>query len=169
MEQNSNAFEFTQVENSNMVVLDYLFGEGDGLQAYQLIRFSGSEVWNVLCEGFLLVSLRKQAGEWLPENGGSLALALLEKVGDFIDRQHFNLLPSRIKAHWEEFVQDVVMQTDSAYLVVAKSGVSFSRFERLFRSFVAELLEDPWPVSFKVYDADFEREFEVVATQRLSY
>jgi len=61
------------------------------------------------------------------------------------------------------------MQTDSDYLVVGMAGINFERFEKMFRSFISELIEDPWPIHFKVYDGGFEREFEFLATQKLRY
>ncbi|WP_231425351.1 hypothetical protein [Pedobacter sp. Leaf250] len=169
MELNPKSFEPQQVANSNMILLDYFIGEGEGLEAYQLVRFSRSEVWNVLCDGFLLGSLKKKDGKWLEDSAGNLSKHELVKIGDFIDRQHFNSLPYRIKEHWEEYVEEVIMQTDSEYLVVTIAGSNFERFEKMFRSFISELIEDSWPIHFKVYDSGFEREFEMFGTQKLRY
>jgi hypothetical protein len=93
--------------------------------------------------------------------GGSLDNRQVASIGRFIDSQHFNLLPDKIKTHWEEQVQEVIMENDSSYMVVCRDGIEFSRFRLMFSSFISELVEEEWPVSFRVYNALFSDDFEI--------
>lgn len=161
MEQYSNAFKGNLVANTKTVVLDYLFGEGDEMDAYQLVRFAEGEAWNILSDGFLLGSLNKIDNFWIADNAVGLDGERICSIGKFIDSQHFNRLPGKIIEHWAEFVDRVIMQTDSEYLIVTLPEIDFESFQRLFTSFATELVEDPWPIEFKVYNAEFDKDFIV--------
>jgi len=84
-----------------------------------------------------------------------------DQIGNFIDQQHFNLMPDKIKTHWFDAVEEVIMQNDSLYLVICKPGIEFRRFKNVFGSFISELVEEEWAVEFKVYNAEFSDEFLV--------
>lgn len=161
MGQYSNVFKENLMAGSKTVVLDYLFGEGDDINAYQLVRFAESEPWNVLCNGYLLGRLSKANGAWVEVNNGSLGEERILSIGKFIDSQHFNLLPDKIKAHWEDSVQEVIMNNDSSYMVVCREGIEFDRFKLMFCSFIPELVKEEWAVTFKVYNAAFSDDFEI--------
>lgn len=149
MEQNASKY-VTQTESGKMVVLDYVFGEGENILAYQLIRFAEGEARNVLVGGRLFASVRKDENRWVKVIGETLEEAQVSNIGKFIDAQHFNLLPSKIKKHWEEYISEVIMKTDSMYLVIIAKEVDFDHFKRLFTSYIGQLVEDPWTVEFKV-------------------
>ncbi|WP_316825982.1 MULTISPECIES: hypothetical protein [Pedobacter] len=164
MEHYSNVFKQNLVATTRTVVLDYLFGEGDAMDAYQLVRFAEGEPWNVLYNGFLLGSLSKVDGIWISANGENLDGGRISAIGKFIDSQHFNLLPDKIKVHWEEQVKEVIMENDSSYMVVCRDGIEFDCFRLIFSSFVSELVEEEWPVVFSVYNAAFSDDFKVEVT-----
>lgn len=149
----------TQTESGKMVMLDYFFGEGENMQAYQLIRFAEGEAWNVVFEGKLLASVRKEQNKWVKVIGERIDEAQVSDIGKFIDAQHFNLLPSKIKSHWQEYIAEVIMITDSEYMIVTYPNISFERFQKMFCSFIKELVRDPWPIDFKVYNSEFTDEF----------
>jgi hypothetical protein len=161
MEKDTDGYKSDLLATSKMVVLDYLFGEGEEMQAYQLVRFAEGEAWNVLSEGLLLASLKKNEAGWWQVIGENLSIDMVKDIGAFIDAQHFNLLPAKIRHHWQEYVAEVIMQNDSLYLVIALQGINFERFKKMFTSFIGELVEDPWAVEFKVYNGDFTNEFIV--------
>ena len=161
MEKETDRYKSDLVATSKMVVLDYLFGEGEDMQSYQIVRFAEGEAWNVLSEGLLLASLKKNEEGWSRVIGENLEIETVKHIGAFIDAQHFNLLPAKIKHHWQEYVAEVIMQNDCLYLVIALQGVNFERFQKLFTSFIGELVEDPWAVEFKVYNGEFTNEFIV--------
>jgi len=153
--------ENSKVASSNMISLDYLFGEGEDMRAYQVVRFSAGEPWLVLEDGVLLGTLSKQNKSWVQIGEYVLDAGRAEWIGKFIDQQHFNFLPDKIKSHWFDAVEEVIMQSDSLYLVVCKADIEFKRFKNVFGSFIAELVEEEWAVEFKVYNADFSDEFLV--------
>lgn len=161
MEQYSNVLKANMVATSRTVVLDYLFGQGDAMDAYQLVRFEECGSWSVLYNGYLMANLYKADKSWISVDGGSLDNRKVASIGRFIDSQHFNLLPDKIKTHWEEQVQEVIMENDSSYMVVCRDGIEFSRFRLMFSSFISELVEEEWPVSFRVYNALFSDDFEI--------
>lgn len=151
----------SKVASTKMIALDYIFGEGEQIRAFQIVRFSAKEPWLVLEKGALLSTLDKQNGIWVQNGANLLHDECAVKIGKFIDHQHFNFLPGKIKTHWFEAVEEVVMQNDSLYLVVCKAEIEFSRFKNVFSSFIPNLVEEEWAVEFKVYNADFTDEFLV--------
>lgn len=159
MNQSSTDFNQALAATSKMVSLDYFFGEGDEVKLYQTIRFAEGEAWNVLLDGMLVASLRKENKIWYKVIGEDFAEEVVKTIGEFIDAQHFNLLPSKIKKHWQEDVAEVIMHNDSEYLIVTLPEANFDRFKKKFTSFIGELVEDPWPVEFKVYNAEFSEDF----------
>ncbi|RZJ92842.1 MAG: hypothetical protein EOO20_00005 [Chryseobacterium sp.] len=70
-------------------------------------------------------------------------------------------MPKLIKNRWKDFVAEVVVQSESNYLIVTKADIDFETFERIFSDFVPQLIKEEWPITFKVYDAGFNQEFEL--------
>ncbi|WP_231491406.1 hypothetical protein [Pedobacter sp. Leaf170] len=161
MEPASNANRTNPSSPGKMVVLDYLFEDQTGLKAYQLIRQGSGAVWLVLDDDELLATLDKTDGRWAAVGDSSLDVSRLNHIGSFIDKQHFNFLPGKIKSHWADWVQEVVMENDSAYLVICRANTDFFRFKSVFSAFIGQLVEDEWEITFKVYNADFTDEFMV--------
>lgn len=161
MEQYSNAFKENLVATSKTVVLDYLFGEGEDMAAYQLVRFSREGPWCVLSSGYLLGNLSKLDGIWIAQDADRIDGERILSIGKFIDSQHFNLLPDKIKLHWEEWVAEVIMHNDSNYMVVCKEGIEFEHFKRMFCAYIPELVEEEWTIVFNVYNAGFSEDFKV--------
>jgi hypothetical protein len=159
--EHASMSENSKVASSKMISLDYLFGEGEQMQAYQVVRFSPGEAWLVLEDGVLISTLLKQDKIWIQTGEYVLDSFRADQIGKFIDQQHFNLMPDKIKTHWFEAVEEVIMQNDSLYLVICKPDIEFKRFENVFAAFISELVEEAWAVEFKVYNAEFSDEFLV--------
>ncbi len=148
-----------------MIELDY-FPEGlDGV-VYQVVQFRAGEPWRVVNAGELIYSMEKLEGLWYVKGMTSIPQELVEKIGALIDAQYFNRLPMEIKTHWEAYVQETIAQGDRHYLVVCKADVDFERFEKLFRTYIMNLVRDPWEICFRVYDAEMSEDFEVVVKGR---
>jgi len=161
MEHYSNAFKENLVATSNTVVLDYLFGVGEDMAAYQLVRFSQEGPWCVLSSGYLLGNLSKHNGIWIAKDAGHLDGERVLSIGRFIDSQHFNFLPDKIKLHWEQSVEEVIMHNDSSYMVICKEGIKFEHFKGMFCAYIPELVREEWTVIFNVYNAGFSEDFKV--------
>jgi len=161
MERVSGEYNGSMVASSKIVTLDYLFNENDQIKAYQLVRFATGEPWLVLEDGLLLCTIEKKENIWLETTPSDIDRELLRQIGVFIDKQHFNFLPDKIKTHWDDAVQEVIMQSDSEYLVVCKENIEFNYFKNVFSAFIAELIEEEWSVEFKVYNSSFNDEFIV--------
>lgn len=161
MERVSREYNGSMVASSKMVALDYLFNENDQIKAYQLVRFAAGEPWLVLEDGLVLSTIEKKQDIWLETTSCNFDRELLRQIGVFIDKQHFNFLPDKIKSHWSDAVEEVIMQSDSEYLVVCKEDIEFNRFKNVFSAFIAELIKEEWSVEFKVYNAGFTDEFIV--------
>ncbi|KLT63857.1 hypothetical protein [Pedobacter sp. BMA] len=161
MEQNAKGFNADLIAGSNMVMLDYHFVDSGQIRVYQLVRFAPGEGWNVLSNGFLLGSIKKIDEQWTAVNGEELSVERVLNIGIFIDQQHFNRLPEKIRQKWEDFIEQVIMQTDSEYIIVTRAGINFTAFKRFFTEYIGNLVEDDWAVEFKVYNADFDDDFVV--------
>lgn len=70
-------------------------------------------------------------------------------------------LAQKIIQKWEDFIEQVIMKSDSEYIIVARSGINFMAFKRFFSEYIGNLVEDEWAVEFKVYNADFDDDFLV--------
>ncbi|WP_316807793.1 hypothetical protein [Pedobacter agri] len=161
MEENKHAYNGELVAGSNMMMLDYLFNQEDQLTAYQLIRHAEGGAWQVISSGLLIAVLFKTDGKWDALGGAAIDIESILKIGSFIDQQHFNRLPAKIKQHWEEFVAEVVVKSDSEYLIVTAPDINFSGFKKFFSEYIGHMVEDEWPIEFKVYDAGFNEDFVV--------
>lgn len=161
MEPVSKEYNGNMVASPTMVVLDFLFDKEGEVKAYQIVRFEHGEPWLVLDEGMLMATISKSPSGWSEITPCLFDPELLKQIGRFIDKQHFNFLPDKIKIHWSDAVQEVIMRSEREYLVVCKENIEFERFKNVFTSFIAELVEDEWAVEFKVYNAGFSDEFLV--------
>ncbi|MCZ4223505.1 hypothetical protein [Pedobacter rhodius] len=141
------------------VILNYVIGQGKAVETYQLVNYLESEGWHVLSGGYLIGRLQKVNNAWLSTIPNSLNQKRLFEIGSFIDAQNFDHISLKIKNHWATYIQEVIMQSDSAYLVICLKNINFGRFKLLFISFIGDLVEVPWPVGFKVYNSDFSDEF----------
>lgn len=161
MEDNKGSYNGELVAGSNMMMLDYLFNQEDQLMAYQLVRLAEGGAWQVLSGGSPVATLTKTDGRWLALNEAKLDVDSICKIGDFIDQQNFNRLPAKIKQHWEDFVAEVLVKNDSEYIIVTVPGINFTSFKRFFAEYIGHLVEDEWPIEFKVYDFSFNEDFVV--------
>jgi len=143
-----------------MIELDY-FPEGTNGVVYQVVQFRIGESWKVVYAGELICCMEKLAGLWYVKGRASLPQELIDGVGQLIDAQHFNLLPTELKQHWNAYVQEAIAQGDNQYLVVCRDGVDFERFEKLFRAYIMNLVRDPWEIRFRVYNAGMSEDFEI--------
>lgn len=156
-----------------MIELDYFFyGVGGEMISYILIQFSVNEPWSVLDGDELLGRLEKKDGEWVNVPEGVLNLEMIQKIGRFIDKQHYHVLPSDILSRWPKLVAEVIIQSDREFLVVCREDINFETFERMFTKFVPGMLKDEWHVNFRVYNSDFSSDFMLEAKgkrEELSY
>ena len=141
------------------VVLDYIIGEGEAAETYQLVHYLESEAWHILADGYLIGRLEKANNVWLSTIPTNLNQERLFEIGAFIDAHNFNNLSLKLKKHWATYIQEVIMQSDCAYLVICREDIDFGQFKLLFTSFIGDLVEMPWPIGFKVYNSDFSDEF----------
>jgi len=144
-----------------VISLDYLFGEGENMDAYRVISYSKTEPWIILSAGKMIGAIQKKDACWVNQIESSLPAEQIDAIGKFIDEQQFNFLPEKIKSHWRDAVQEVIMKSDESYLVICKADADFMRFKNVFSNYISQLVEDEWAVEFKVYNADFTDEFVV--------
>ena len=130
-------------------------------QVYQVIQFREQDPWKVVEDGELLGSVEKLEGIWRCMGNQTLDDQLIKGIGNLIDQQHFNRLPLDIKKHWADDVQEALAQGDNQYLVICKPDVDFHRFEKVFHTYISELVKDDWEIRFRVYDAAMSNDFEV--------
>lgn len=161
MESDSNRLQANPAAKGKVTSLDYFFTQNEQIETYQLVRFSEAIAWLVLQDGVLLSTIIVQNGEWSEIGVKILAHHRLQDIGAFINKQHFNFLPGRIKQRWSVAIQQVITQSDSSYLIICKPGIEFNRFSNIFSSYISELVDDQWTVEFKVYNSDFTDEFMV--------
>lgn len=146
-----------------MIELEYFLERECETLVYQLIQFSPSEPWKIVLDGELLGSVSKQGFEWKQLTGEELQDYLFKGMTTLIDAQNFNVLPQEVISRWGNYIDQVLPRSDSAYLVVCRSGISFKTFERVFSRFVSDLLKDEWSVEFQVFNHDFSEDFTVLA------
>jgi hypothetical protein len=148
----------------DMIELTYFSEMDTGRQAYQVIQFRPGESWQIVEGDEVIGRMDKQHGVWRLCGEVNLPEGMVSGIAGLIEAQHFNRLPLDIKSHWSQYVHEVVVRSDTEYLVVCKVGIDFSAFERLFRECVSGLIKDPWEIRFRVYDAVMSADFEVRAT-----
>ncbi|WP_175636391.1 hypothetical protein [Pedobacter ghigonis] len=147
-----------------MIELDYFFTQNDEKSGhYQLIQFAQNEPWRLVQDGELLGSLEKWNGKWQQLSGNPLSDALLQGISKMIESQHYHQLPAQLLSRWGNVIAEVVTKSDHEYLIICKEEVSFRSFVTIFSKFVSTMLKDEWPVSFKLFNADFSEDFELTA------
>lgn len=147
-----------------MIELEYFLSEAnDEVLVYQVIQFSPEDPWRVVLNGELLGSLDKFEGQWRQLSGEDFANQFFIDIVKFIDKQHFNDLPSALMSRWNKQIHEVVPRSDQEYLVVCKAGIGFKSFEGIFSRFVSGLLKDEWPINFRVFSHDFSEDFTLQA------
>lgn len=132
-----------------------------GFFAYLLMQEKCGDSFMILREDEILRELAWQNGRWL--NVGEICMdqEFLQAVGRFIDVQVFSALPAVLLSRWPDDLAEVVVQSESDYLLVCKPGRDFVVFERIFREFISSLIGGEGLFSFKVFDAGFDRDFEL--------
>jgi hypothetical protein len=149
------------IQNTDQMIELTYFHPLEAHIVYQVIQFREQEPWKVVVDGELLGSIKKLDGTWC--NTGNLVLdeQLTKAIGALIDQQNFQRLPMEIKKHWTEYVQEALAQGDNEYLIICRPEVDFNRFEKVFRTYILELVKDSWEIRFRVYDASMSNDFEV--------
>lgn len=143
-----------------MAMIELTYFE-NSTQLFQVIQFRAGEAWRIVHEGELLGSILKMDGLWVANRKSILVEDLVASIGKFIDLQHFNNLPNELQAHWPMYIQEVIVQGDDQYLIICLPEIDFSRFKKLFKTYISTLLKDRWEILFKVYDAEMSADFQV--------
>lgn len=143
-----------------MIELIYFSKAETGEQAYQVVQAKPGECWEILKEDEIIGVMNHEQGIWNLQGVGEIPKGMASGIAKLIETQHFNTLPSDIKMHWSGDVHEVVMRSDSDYLVICKPEIDFERFEKLFKECISGLVKDPWEVQFNVYNASMSADFE---------
>lgn len=146
-----------------MIELIYFLKAGDLASAYFLLQSKRGEPWQVVLGDELIGLLDRSGGSWQLDSWVEVSEGLCEGLGGLVDSQHFNRLPEAISLHWPAIVREVVVVSDSEYLVICRPGIDFGRFVRLFTAYVPHLLKDEWQIVFKIYDSDMSEDIQLVA------
>jgi hypothetical protein len=143
-----------------MIELDFFFNLPNGdIMHFQLIQLSRGELWTILDYEQVLERIVKEDGKWKTLLGSSLSEELIQNIGLFIDRQQYQNLPIEIKLRWPKLIEEIIVNSDSEYMVVCKPFVNFRSFEKMFEKFVPAMIKDEWAINFKVYRHDFGEDF----------
>ncbi|WP_025144287.1 hypothetical protein [Pedobacter jeongneungensis] len=132
-----------------------------GFFAYLLLQEKSGDPFMILREDEILGELAWQNGRWLNVGEICVEKEFLQAVGRFIDAQAFSTLPAVLLTRWPDDLAEVVVQSESDYLLVCKLGRDFVVFERIFREFISGLIRGEGLFSFKVFDAGFDMDFEL--------
>ena len=146
-----------------MIELVYFSGIDNKKKAYQLIQERPGAPWQVVDGDELIGLMEKVSDLWNLSCYTPVSEGLCTGLAKLIESQHFNQLPDDIKRHWPDQVIEVVTVTDDEYLVICKAGIDLDRFEKVFSSYISQLLRDEWPVVFKIYDSGMNSDFVVIA------
>lgn len=143
-----------------MIELNFFFNLPNGdIIHFQLVQLSRGESWTVLDHDQVLARVVKEGEEWKQLSGKTLSEELLQNMGLFIDQQQHQNLPNEIKLRWPKLIEEIIVNSDSEYLVICKPFVNFRSFEKMFEKFVPTMIKDEWTITFKVYSHDFEEDF----------
>lgn len=143
-----------------MIELDFFFNLPNGdIMHFQLIQLSRGELWTVLDHEQVLGRIVKEDGKWKTLLGSSLSEEFIQNIGLFIDRQEYQTLPIEIKLRWPKLIEEIIVNSDSEYMVVCKPFVNFRSFEKMFEKFIPAMIKDEWAINFKVYSHDFGEDF----------
>ncbi|MDQ1142471.1 MAG: hypothetical protein ABWZ79_06430 [Pedobacter agri] len=147
-----------------MIKLHYLHEDPTqelGFSAYLLLQEENHHSFLILNDDEILGQIDLSNGHWRNLADQKLDEEFVKSISKFIMAQQFLHLPKLIKNRWKDFVAEVVVQSESNYLIVTKADIDFETFERIFSDFVPQLIKEEWPITFKVYDAGFNQEFEL--------
>jgi hypothetical protein len=147
-----------------MAMIELTYFE-NSTQLFQVIQFRAGDSWRIVLDGELLGSIIKLDGQWVANRNTILVKGLVESIGKFIDLQHFNQLPAELKTRWSMYIQQVIIQGDDQYLIVCWPETDFSRFEKIFRTYISTLVKDRWEILFRVYDSEMSADFQVLVKQ----
>lgn len=145
-----------------MIELVYFSEESEGMPAYQVIQFNPGEPWSIVDGDELIGCMKKSQGFWNLYAVAAVPDGLATGIAKLIETQHIYQLPEEIKLRWADQVQEVIAKSDQHYLVICKVDIPFSRFEKVFRNFISELVKDEWQIRFVVYNAVLSDDFEVI-------
>jgi len=146
-----------------MIKFQYIYedsGTDLGLSACILIQENSESPFLILDDDEILGQLDIETGCWHSDNV-RLEQEFIKSVSRFIKAQQFLKLPKKIRDRWPDEVQEVIVKSESAYLVVTKPGINFISFEKIFRNFIEELVKDEWEVVFEVFSTNFDDDFVV--------
>ncbi|WP_316801513.1 hypothetical protein [Pedobacter frigidisoli] len=147
-----------------MIKLHYIHEDGAsalGFSAYLLLQENNGEPFMILRDDEILGELDMQGGCWKASGTSVLNRDFLHAVEQFIDAQAFSTLPAMLLSRWADDLEEVVVQSESDYLLVCKPARDFAIFERIFREFITGIIRGEGLFNFKVFDAGFERDFEL--------
>lgn len=147
-----------------MIKLNYLWESPSTTQPfinYVLLQHNQNEPYLVLDDDEIISTIDEVEGEWKPVAESLIDQATILSIGQFIESQHYRRLPAEFKKHWPGYIEEVLVMSDEAYLLVAKANIAFERFEKIFRHYIKDLIKEEWQITFKVYNADFTAGFEV--------
>ncbi|MCX2474911.1 hypothetical protein OQZ33_11265 [Pedobacter sp. MC2016-05] len=147
-----------------MIKLHYIHEdptESLGFCAYLLLQEENQQSFIILNDDEILGQIELINGYWRNLSDQKLDEQFVQSIGKFLKGQQFLKLPKLIKDRWPMWVEEVIVQSESMYLIVAKPNIEFHSFEKIFRDFIPQLVKDEWLICFKVYDAKFEAGFEL--------
>lgn len=147
-----------------MIKLHYIHEdptESLGFCAYLLLQEENQQSFLILNDDEILGQIEMINGDWRNLSDQKLDEQFVQSIGKFLIGQQFLKLPKLIKDRWPMWVEEVIVQSESIYLIVAKPNIEFHSFEKIFRDFIPQLIKDEWLICFKVYDAKFEAGFEL--------
>jgi hypothetical protein len=145
-----------------MIELTYFVKGSPEHEVYKVIQFNPGEPWQLVNGDEVIGTLDNEYGLWNLRSWVPVPEGLATGIGQLIEDQHFNKLPAMISRRWSQYVQQVIMISDSEYLVICVKGIDLERFEKVFSGSVAELAKDEWEIRFRVYDALMANDFEVL-------
>ncbi|UKT62295.1 hypothetical protein [Pedobacter mucosus] len=113
-----------------------------GFSAYLLLKDKHKHSFLILSDDEILGEIDLINGEWQNLADRKLDEQFVKSIGTFISAQQFLNLPNLIKSRWAAFVAEVVVQSESDYLIVTKPNIEFRSFERIFKEFIPQLIKD---------------------------
>jgi len=145
-----------------MIKFHYVYEDASqalGLSACILLQEQPEGPFLILDGDEILGQLDFINGCWCNSSNPQTDDEFMNAVRTFINAQQFLKLPVQIKKRWPMMVEEVIVKSESSYLLVTKPGVNFSSFERIFKDYISELVKDEWALCFEVFSADFNDDF----------
>jgi len=148
-----------------MIKLNYLLekqNEPYAFTNYVLVQNQSNEPFLILDDDEIICTIDEIEGEWKSISESLIDQATILSIGKFIDSQLYRRLPTEFKKHWPGWIEEVIVQSDEVYLLVTKTDIAFERFEKIFRNYIKGLVKEEWQIIFKVFNANFSANFEVI-------